>query len=644
MHYLLWFDWPYRELIQPHFLNLLYWTFGLSLAAALLDLILPSSGRQRGRLTLILAVINILLYQSQFMNGRKLVDVWAVAIAAAFLGLYGLIYRQRLREEWEAHTLIPNFWIGLVIITAITLVKLIELEPWPPFLNEYSANTGIWGMEAIEGQWPEFPLQGRGFDLRGGGVSPLMLPVMWLIMKFYGVNAFSVRLTEVAGSTVLLLFFWDFLRRNIPGIWSSIALIVFGLSPWHMAQSRMGTFFSISTAVSIGTLWSADRIFRTRSTGTASGWWIMLGIFSGCIGWAYAPMKVLYPFFFVVVAGIPLLTRQRTGRRWLGPILALAVFGLLFGIQFQGLKSAGEMFQSHFGNLATDNPVWRKSVDDVVGNQRQPPAVVLRNIGRNAVEWVRVTFQEPTILRVYPGALIMSLVMALLLLRRHPVLTLYYFCGLLPSLLIFPLHRRALIIWPLVYACAVILLREAAVQASALFRHRMARRIFPAFLMIAIALIMLHGFHLWVTTWSIVKDHSYFGPARRLEAMNLARDLMGSHDVVFINPWVHGDVITITLYERNRELGGDALKFAGISENSRDLRSHVNPYKPTAFFFFDLDRQTWLKQKLLRELPGGVLQEFHNSGGRRELLYSVYTLPIGIMAGRTGEAQAVAVF
>lgn len=51
---------------------------------------------------------------------------------------------------------------GLLAILVITLIKLIELESWPPFLNEYAANTGVWGMAADQ------KADGRSIPFREG--------------------------------------------------------------------------------------------------------------------------------------------------------------------------------------------------------------------------------------------------------------------------------------------------------------------------------------------------------------------------------------------------------------------------------------------------------------------------------------------
>ncbi len=615
--------------MQPWIHHLIPWLVGLSIALVCIDLYLPSNiNKKKGRLTLILLPVNALLIQNQWLPDNHFAHIPLILFAAAALLVYGIVFRNTLRDEWIIFRETPPVRTGLLIILIITAVKLIELEAWPAFLNEYAGNTGIWGLGAIEGNWPNYPFQGRGFDLRGGGQSPLMLPIMWLTMLRFGVNVWSVRFSEVIGSTILLLVLWLWLRKNLPDKWSLVALTVFGLSPWHLAQSRMGTFFSISAAVSIGLLFTADRLYRTKQFSKAIGWWILFGFLTGCIGWSYAPMKVLYLFFLYVVIIVPILKRKTHPKAWTGALCAMGVFGILFALQFQGLQKPGHMFQSSFGGLATDNPVWRKTVDDQVTNTTQPVSVIAKNLQRNLIQWLQVTFSENDILRFYPGALVLSSVIMLLfiILRWNPILPAYFICGILPPLLIFPLHRRSLIIWPLVYVTAVVLFREIAIAGNLTGTASRIRKILSVTVIICIALIMLHGFHIWISTWSIVKDHSYFGPPRRLESMHFAEKIAEHHTVVFVNAWVHKDVIKITLYEKNIELGGDVIRFAHVNRGTQSLAQYLDHDRPTAFIWFDLDHQPWLSDHIRRLLPGGVLQQFRNPDNRREILYSVYTV------------------
>ncbi|MGB3976617.1 MAG: glycosyltransferase family 39 protein [bacterium] len=629
MNHLLWFSYPYLNWLKPWVSGFVPYLVGISIAIVFLDWYLPATNRIKGRLSMILLVVNALLIHNQLLPEKHWANIPLILAACITLLVYGIVFRKHLKDEWTTSPSHASMISGLLAILVITLIKLIELESWPPFLNEYAANTGVWGMAAVEGRWPIHPFQGRGFDLRGGGESPLMLPVLWSVMKLFGVSVWSVRFSEVIGSTLLLLIFWFWVRKTIPDRWSIIALAVFGLSPWHLAQSRMGTFFSTSVAVSLGLLWTTDSIWRNNESRIGIVKWIGFGFFAGCIGWSYAPLKVLYLFVGFIIFIVPALKRKIWKNWWPGPVCALIVFAVLLTLQLNILHGPIKMFQSQFGSLATDTPVWKKTVDDQVLSDLQPANVILKNILRNSVEWFRSTFAEQTIHRFYSGAFALSFIVALLclILRWNPILAIYYFCGTLPPLLIFPLHRRTLIIWPLIYLVAVVVFREISVTGSALFQKPLFRRVIPTLVIGCLIGITLHGFNLWISTWSIVKDHSYFGPAKRLEAIHFADKIMDQQYVVFINPWVHDDIITITLYNRNKGLGGDAYNFVHVSEKSPVLSHLVNRKRTTSLIFFDLAKQEWLKKRLLEEIPGGVLQEFRNPVGRQELLYSVYTVP-----------------
>lgn len=616
---------PYSYLISPWIGRAVPVVMLLSLAAVILDWVLPAPDRRRGRLTLLLVAVNLFLCQDQFMSDKKLLDAGVIAAGALCLLAYGILFRDTIRRDWLDRLTPLPFWIGLAVILIITTIKLVDLSTWPPFLKSYAAMTGRWGLRAVEGEWPGSLFQGRGFDLRGGGESPLILPVMWLVMKCAGVTVFSVRLSEVIGSTILLVVFWAWLRRSLPGIWAPVALMVFGLSPWHIAQSRMGTFFSISAAIAVGLLWTAQQAWRAETLRGVILWWALLGAFAGAIGWCYAPMKVLYLFFVLCLILIPLLRRFKPRHWWAGTLASILIFGAFLGLQMASVQVPSSMFKSHFGPLATDNPVWRKTADDRVEPGRQPVPVIAANLKRNAVQWMQLTFREHGILPLYAPSLIAAMVIAglCLILRWHPILTLYFFIGILPPLIVFPLHRRSLIIWPLVYVTAVVVLREITVAGATLFRKQWLRRLVPSLVGVCIVLMVLQGFQILTSTWSIVKDHTYFGPPWRLRAMDRAAELMPTHKVVFINPWVHRDTIDITLYELNKQQDFNALSFAYIGKNARGLQRYLDPVRPTAFIYFDLDNQGWLKPLLKREFPGIRIQEIRNKRGRRELLYSV---------------------
>lgn len=628
MEQLKWFEYPYQYLLQGWVTALIPAIMALSAIGIILDWTLPAENRRKGRFSMLLVIVNLLLYQNQYLTNRSAMDIWLVATAAFLLLIYGIIFRSHIRRDWIRDSLPSPYWAGLVLIAVITVVKFTDVATWPPFLKSYAAMTGRWGMKAIEGQWPTHLFQGRGFDLRGGGESPLMLPIMYLVMKILGVSLIAVRTSEIVGSTILLVLFWSWLRTTLPGSWALVALTVFGLSPWHLAQSRMGTFFSISAAIAMGILWTAQNAWRSQRYQSATFWWMVCGGFAGCIGWCYAPMKVMYACFFVLLLGTPLL-RKFSQKRWYIPILgALLCFGALFGLQLKSVQNPASMFKSHFGPLATDNPVWRKTVDDKVEAGVQPTGVIAANLKRNFLEWMPKTFRERGILPMYGSALVLSFVIALLCLINNwnPILGVYYLFGLLPPLIVFPLHRRTLIIWPLVYVAAVVVLREISVSGSDMFKNIRWKRVVPVMVGVCICCMVIQGLSIWVNTWSIVYDHTYFGPPWRLRAIARAAELMPTHRVVFLNPWVHRDTIEITLYEQNKTLGGNKLLFSGVNKRGSQLRTFVSSNEPTAFFYFELSNQDWLKETIQQTLPGGRLEEVRNPSGRKELLYSVYTV------------------
>lgn len=50
--------------------------------------------------------------------------------------------------------------------------------------------------------------------------------------------------------------------------------------------------------------------------------WIGFGFFAGCIGWSYAPLKVLYLFVGFIIFIVPALKRKIWKNWWPGPVCA----------------------------------------------------------------------------------------------------------------------------------------------------------------------------------------------------------------------------------------------------------------------------------------------------------------------------------
>lgn len=561
--------------------------------------------------------------------GRWLFDPAAAAAVGLLLAAHAVAIYALARTDGsflEHSTRETVLWPGLVVIALAFAAKCVALEEWPPHLNAYSAWTGLQGLDALDGFWPEDFFQGKEYDLVNGGRSPLMLPALWLTMKSLGGTIYALRFTEVIGSTVLLLFLWLWLRAHLPGAWGVAALAVFAFSPWHLAQSRMGSFLSISAAVALAMLLLAEQIIERRPARTLR--WVGFGATAGLLGYGYAPIKVLYAFFFTILAVAALQSWRAGDRRWwTGPTVALAVFFSFLAVQIWDLTRIDQMFRHDFGSLATDTSIWHKTADDVVTRQVQPPRTVIENLFRNANTWMRRTYAEPTILAWYAPALSGGiLTAAVALLRgRQWVAALYFLIGILPPLLIFPVDRRSLIAWPFVYVAGVAFACQLVAATDRFSARRWWRIGCRTVTVGALVAFSVHGLYLFATTNSIIRAGTYFGPDHRVDMLDEAERLFPECHLYFVNldsaavPVVH-----VRLYELGRELGRPwDYSFLTLKEGQTEIPD-LNPDRPLCFFYLAEHGSDAIMRTLRTILPGGTLMRRVSEGTEGAVLYSIY--------------------
>ncbi len=480
-------------------------------------------------------------------------------------------------------------WTGFAVIAVSSGIKCFSLAEWPTHLNAYSAETGWWGIRTLAGEWPVDFFRGKEFDLVAGGTSPLHLPLLWVTVRLFGGTIYAVRMAEVAASTVLLVVFWLWLRRQLAGGWALLSLTVFAMSPWHLAQSRMGTFYSASVAVALSLLYLGGELWSTA--GARLRHWLAFGFCTGLIGYSYAPLKVLYAFSLVVTCAVALASR-RGGRRqwWRGPLLAVSVVAVAITVQLGGLGRFDEMFRRDFGPLATDTSVWHKTAADEVTAEVQPLPVVAANVMRNAVVWWDWTWADTTVLAWYAPALAVAVPAASVLLFRPPywVPSLYFLIGALPPLIIFPVQRRSLVLWPLVYVAGVVGGRELARIGARQINRRWWRGATWSLLAACLGLASAHGLHVYATTNSIVGIRPYFGPDHQVDMMIEAERMLPLCRVYFVNPTVEERLVTsVRLFEAARQLG-DRDRFGFIEFVPGEDRPDV-PYD-LPLCFFELNR------------------------------------------------------
>ncbi len=525
----------------------------------------------------------------------------------------------------------PVWWGGLVILLS-TLLKCLDLGEWPAHLNAYSAETGLRGIEAATGTWPTAIWRAQEYDLVNGGVSPLHLPISWLSVKLFGGNVLATRFAEVVGSTFLLAVFWAWIRTRVGGTLAVLGLSAFAFSPWHLAQSRMGTFFSISVAVAISMLAIAERIAGDRRESAL--WWAGFGTCCGLLGYAYTPIKVLYLFFLVVVTGLGYQGwRRGLAAWWKGPAIAVAVATVMLGVQLGVPPRFGTMLRHDYGELATDTSVWHKNRTGEVTAHVQPLIVIVENFASNVQAWWWNAWYVDDVAIWYAPAALLAVITAFWWLpSRAWILASFCLIGALPPLLVYPVARRSLVIWPLVYVFGALFATVVARVCRSSVDRAWWRLLTQGVSACAVVLIGLHGLSVYASTNSVVRLGTYFGPHHRLDMLLEAEKLLPRCRAKFIGLSFEDRMVArVRLFDAATRTG-DPERFTFLDIDAARLLSDLGRDGADCLFFLDgTDADPTVMTDLAQTFAKSALMQRYSTDGSGELLYKV--LIVGGEAG-----------
>lgn len=517
-----------------------------------------------------------------------------------------------------SHDLAP-LWQGLLIILLSLGVKCLWLASWPPDIHPYVSITLVKSNAALRDLNFSQLFWARRNDLVYGGFSLPHSLILWPLIWRFGISIFTPRLAEVIGSTFALLFFFLWVRRRLPGRWAILSLALFGFSSWHIAESRFGTYQSLTLAFAISMLWVFDRI--DASAGKKLFDWILLGFISSLFLYGYTPIRILYPVLIAFVLSRTIYffrgRRGQTPREALhGPGLALLIFGVIFLIQTSGPGGIERAFSTETTGLPVDSSIFIKEspLKGDVG-EPQPTHTILSSLGENIVTVYHFPFSVNTLPLLYPASLVFVSVLSLLALFRSEsrFVGAYFIFALLPPLLVYPLPRRIFLTEPIVYYGMAFVLFEFKEAAESLFRVRGWSLYIKIILTIGVSFALWSGIHRYFTDPEsiIFSDEQATGPYR-VKLMNLLRERVKTHHLYIVGSLPHGTVFWLSLM--SSKLDNPSQKGFEMWDSPREKpSSYLRNGEPSCFVYFGL------LHALLRKVPSAQSHCLDASEEREEI-------------------------
>jgi len=499
------------------------------------------------------------------------------------------------------------------LIVLVTIVKCTQLEEWPPLLTDYAAMTGV---SAVLQYLPDSEVR-MDPSLRGyldrGGASPLHAPLLHGLFQVFGYSSFAVRSAEVIGSTATLIFLWMWLRLFVSARWGLVALGLFSLSSEHLSQSRMGTIFSISQALTVCTLW----MWTVLRQGAALKAPYAVGLAVSCIAinYCYLPAKAAWGFsigMLLLSVGDRYLSRKK---------MALAAFlAVLVGISvYSALYVWGPFLSFVFipPQLATDTPVWLKTADGALSRLVQSPWTVLVNIVQNmylilaeAASFSRVV--EP--IYVFFGSLLLPLCIIGLWSPRWRFISSFVLCGVLPSLLAFPINRRSLMARPFVSILLALFAFEYITALRATMSPRL-RGAATAILLSLLAALPLHGLYLFARYNGPIGVGPSFGPEYAYDMIKHLKILSKDHSIVLMNP-DRGLIKYEMAFARELYIEKPRLynltACSVVPTDTQDALPKTTP--PTVYAVLNEDSRTWIVPWLQSKVAGVNIRSYERDG------------------------------
>lgn len=216
-------------------------------------------------------------------------------------------------------------WLGLLLLLVIPRIAYLKADAYPPL----SWESGIWTDEGF------YTYNARNAALFGHKeldqfnnhlLSPLLSEMQQVVFSYFGVGLVPARMISVLASLLVLVFFYDALRRLYGRRTALTGLLLLGLEPTFLFYNRLALMETPGLVVVCGALWcwSLRRPWA----------WVLAGaLAASAIAW-----KTTLLLFLPIPAVVALW--EKRGRSLLpyiaGAVLGFAVYAILWGIPHGG--------------------------------------------------------------------------------------------------------------------------------------------------------------------------------------------------------------------------------------------------------------------------------------------------------------------
>lgn len=517
-------------------------------------------------------------------------------------------------------------WLALTIILISGIFKLTALEAWPPLINDYAAMTGYDVVKLAKPGFLNLFLTPVSPYLQGGGTSALHAPLVQTLFLIFGHTNLAIRLAEVISSFAVLGFLWLVLRNLLSPTPALLALGLFAFSSEHLSQSRVGTFYSISQAIALATLWLWIALEKALFLKLR---YIFALVIATCLAaLAYAPTRAI--FLFTGIMFIRACWYHRYSRRTV-VVAAIITLGLLF-ISYGSvyLESPFKGFGGPLRALATDSPIWFKEPTGRVHNSIQSFGTMVSNISANVIELFASDSNNAYSwekLYLWCLSVITTASFVGFLIPRMRTISIYGLCGFLPLLLVFPLMRRGVLIRPLIPAIVALFLYEYVSILRLSISWRFLRLISTAFAGASLLVFPLQGIYFFAKQNGPVGVAPGFGPLYAHDYLEHLKSLSNTCSLVILNPsfgvykYKMG-LVDHVLPDQPAERTVFFEEIAAASPIDRLLTFKT----PICLGILNEEYRRWIVPWLTAKIPGISIEEFR-SQDTKELQFWIATYP-----------------